>query len=80
MDRAIGGLLNDEDHEEIRGDYGGTQKDIGASAPICCVRTGEVLSMTQPDIAVIRENLLGWLLVWRLMSPNQIFSSRSRPS
>jgi len=32
-----------------------------------------VLSVTQPDIAVVRGNLLGWLLVWRQVSPNQIF-------
>ena len=57
MDRAIGGLLNDEDYEEIRGDYGETCKKIsGKGAPICCVCTGEVLSMTQPDIAVVRGN------------------------
>jgi len=28
IDRAIGGLLNDEDHEEIRGDYSETRKRI----------------------------------------------------
>jgi hypothetical protein len=27
MDRAIGGRLNDEDHEGIRGDYGETCKE-----------------------------------------------------
>jgi hypothetical protein len=67
MDRAIVGLLNDEDH---RGDSWGlrrdVQKDIGTGAPICCACAGEVLSVTQPDITVVRGNSLGWLIAWRL--------------
>ena len=39
--------------------------NIGKGAPICCACAGEVLSVTQPDIAVVGGNLLGWLLVWR---------------
>jgi hypothetical protein len=75
MDRAIVGLLTMMIPEEIRGLRRDVQKDIGirharqfvAREPVKC------LSVTQADIAVVRGNLLGWLLVWRLVSPNQIF-------
>ena len=73
MDRALVGPWG------LRRDV---QKDIGIrlARPFVEREPVKFLSVTQLDIAVVRGNLLGWLLVWRLVSPNQIFSSRSRPS
>jgi len=67
MDRAITGLLNDEDH---RGDswgiaarrakgYRDKARQFVVRAPV------KILSVIQPDITVVRGNLLGWLLAWR---------------
>jgi hypothetical protein len=69
MDRAIVGLLSDEGHKEIRGITARRAKGYRDKARANLLpRAGEVLSVTQPDIAVVRANLLGWHLAWPWMS------------
>jgi hypothetical protein len=81
MDRAIVGLLNDEDHRE---DSWGLRRDVQKGyrdkAPICCACAGDVLSVTLLDITVVGGNLLGWLLVMapRCLQTRSFFQDLSR--
>jgi hypothetical protein len=64
------------EHSSDRGDCGETcKKNIGTRHARQFVDRESVkfLSVTQPDVAVVRGNLVGWLLVWSLVSPNKRF-------